>query len=122
MSADINVFVRTDESLGEMASVISTALGVKLSLGHGVAGLFYDVYIPDMWVVVFEARDYDVDRDMDFPSYSIQIDLGPLTAQQDHDDHVREVAKNLARLISDKLHCATMVTKDLQHVLWRFGE
>jgi hypothetical protein len=121
MASFINVFIRTDKPLAAFVPEISEVLGKELSLESSDVGERYSADLPGMHVIAFASHGYEVDRDMDFPRYSVQIDIGPLSEEQSHDDRVRDTGVSLARQISARTGSATMVTWDLQRVLERCG-
>jgi hypothetical protein len=121
MASFVNVFIGTDKPLAAIVSEIREVLGKELSLESSSAGERYHADLPGMHIVAFDAHEYDVDRDMDFPRYSVQIDIGPLTEEQTHDNRVRDTGVLLARQINSRTGYATMVTWDLQRVVERCG-
>lgn len=119
MAAFINVFVRTNKLLGAIVSEVGGVLGVELSPRPGGVGELYGAAYQGMDVAVFEAGDYEAERDMDFPWYQVQINLGPIRGNQSRDHKIRDVALSLALRLRQKWGYPTMVTFDLQRLIER---
>jgi len=103
-----------------MIPEISAILGAELSPEPSDEGALYRGFLPGIDVSVVDKHGLVTDGPLDFPSYSIQINLGPLRESKDHDDHIREIAYSLARQINAMMRCPTMVTQDVQRLLKRF--
>jgi hypothetical protein len=117
MASFINVFLRTPKPLEALVSDVETMLGIHLVPRPDDFGALYGAAFMGMDVAVYEAIGYEADRNMDFPSYQVEIDMGPLTGEPRHDESVRRAALSLARRLRHEGGYPVMVTEDLQRVL-----
>lgn len=121
MAAFFNVFITTDRPAEVTAQSVSSLLGSELIADRSDDGTTYRAYLLGVELALFDNHGLEIDRDMDFTRYAIEVDVGPLAGKQYQDDFVSALAINLAWQLNSKLGFATMVTRDLQRIIHRFG-
>lgn len=117
MAAYINVFIETAQPLKLLAGTVGAIVGKELVVDSLDVGPVFRTRVMGIDIIMFDNHGLEDDRDMHFTRYSIQLDLGPLAEEQHYDQLVCAVGINLARRISSRLECPTMVTEDLQRVI-----
>jgi hypothetical protein len=115
------VFIKTDKSLREVAKEVGRVTGLALlpsRLG------FRESYTArllsmDAEIIVSAGHGFVADGDLDFPSYQIDVHVGPIEYESNHDGPLLAVARKLAGHFSNDIGCATMVTEDVCRVIER---
>jgi hypothetical protein len=121
MAAYINVFLTTARTIEIVVAEIQRILGTEFALCPDEFGPVYSSHYMGWNVLVFEAKDYLDDRNLNLTAFQMQVNLGPLTEDQDRDARLREVAISLARQLFEGLHWPTLVVDDVQVLIERFG-
>jgi hypothetical protein len=117
MASYANVFIKTSESPDRIAGSLSQLLGKDFVRNED--GIYRSMVL-GVSIEMFGSHGLEADREMDFPEYSVEIDLGPFTGIEFEDEFVSALALNLAWQITSKLEVAVMVTRDLQEIIRRF--
>jgi hypothetical protein len=120
MATFVGVFIDTDRPIASVIPQISAMLGTDCVVEHSDGGNVYSFFLLGLDIAAWDDHGLVPDQGIDFPRYSIQLDIGPLLGEMYRDALARAIALYLGSRVNRQLGYPTIVVENLQRVLCRF--